>query len=125
MAGWGGSVIGPAYIAEVAPAAYRGRLGSFQQGAIVLGIALSQLVNYGILQIADGDQRGNIAGLEAWQWMLGVMVLPAILYGVLSLAIPESPRFWSPWAVRNAPEPCSPRSRNVRPPQRVEVQPFR
>lgn len=87
------SVIGPAYIAEVSPPAYRGRLASFQQAAIVLGIALSQLVNYGILQIADGDQRGRIAGLEAWQWMLGVMVVPAILYGLLSFAIPESPRF--------------------------------
>lgn len=87
------SVIGPAYIAEVSPPAYRGRLASFQQAAIVLGIALSQLVNYGILNIADGHQRGNIAGLEAWQWMLGVMVVPAILYGMLSFAIPESPRF--------------------------------
>ncbi|THA68150.1 MFS transporter [Streptomyces sp. A0958] len=87
------SVIGPAYIAEVSPPAYRGRLGSFQQAAIVVGIAISQLVNYGILQIADGDQRGKIAGLEAWQWMLGVMVVPAILYGLLSFAIPESPRF--------------------------------
>ncbi|MGW0119872.1 sugar porter family MFS transporter [Streptomyces sp. NPDC003327] len=87
------SVIGPAYIAEVAPAAYRGRLGSFQQAAIVIGIAISQLVNYGILQIADGDQRGEIGGLEAWQWMLGVMVVPALLYGLLSFAIPESPRF--------------------------------
>ncbi|MFD6529187.1 sugar porter family MFS transporter [Streptomyces sp. NPDC060184] len=87
------SVIGPAYIAEVSPPAYRGRLGSFQQAAIVIGIAISQLVNYGILQIADGDQRGKIGGLEAWQWMLGVMVLPAILYGLLSFAIPESPRY--------------------------------
>ncbi|MET7370047.1 sugar porter family MFS transporter [Streptomyces sp. NPDC005566] len=87
------SVIGPAYIAEVSPPAYRGRLGSFQQAAIVIGIAISQLVNYGILQIADGDQRGDIAGFEAWQWMLGVMVVPAILYGLLSFAIPESPRF--------------------------------
>ncbi|MEV6261773.1 sugar porter family MFS transporter [Streptomyces sp. NPDC051784] len=87
------SVIGPAYIAEVSPPAYRGRLGSFQQAAIVVGIAISQLVNYGILQIADGDQRGEIAGFEAWQWMLGVMVVPAILYGLLSFAIPESPRF--------------------------------
>ncbi|WP_405611749.1 sugar porter family MFS transporter [Streptomyces sp. NBC_01511] len=87
------SVIGPAYIAEVSPPAYRGRLASFQQAAIVLGIALSQLVNFGILNIADGDQRGKIAGLEAWQWMLGVMVVPAVLYGLLSLAIPESPRF--------------------------------
>ncbi|RFU83814.1 MFS transporter [Streptomyces triticagri] len=87
------SVIGPAYIAEVSPPAYRGRLASFQQAAIVIGIAVSQLVNWGILNAAGGDQRGNILGLEAWQLMLGVMVLPAILYGLLSFAIPESPRF--------------------------------
>ncbi|MET7935705.1 sugar porter family MFS transporter [Streptomyces sp. NPDC005322] len=87
------SVIGPAYIAEVAPPAYRGRLASFQQAAIVFGIAVSQLVNWAILNLADGDQRGKIAGLEAWQWMLGVMVIPAVLYGLLSFAIPESPRF--------------------------------
>lgn len=87
------SVIGPAYIAEVSPSAYRGRLGSFQQAAIVIGIAVSQLVNWGILNLADGNQRGTLAGLEAWQWMLGVMVVPAVLYGLLSFAIPESPRY--------------------------------
>ncbi|MCF4140533.1 sugar porter family MFS transporter [Streptomyces sp. Tue 6430] len=87
------SVIGPAYIAEVAPPAYRGRLGSFQQAAIVVGIAVSQLVNWGLLNAAGGDQRGEIMGLEAWQVMLGVMVVPAVLYGLLSFAIPESPRF--------------------------------
>ncbi|MGB8942149.1 MAG: sugar porter family MFS transporter [Streptomyces sp.] len=87
------SVIGPAYIAEVAPPAYRGRLASFQQAAIVIGIAVSQLVNWGILNMADGDQRGKLMGLEAWQLMLGVMVIPALLYGLLSFAIPESPRF--------------------------------
>lgn len=87
------SVIGPAYIAEVSPPAYRGRLASFQQAAIVIGIAVSQLVNWGILNLADGDQRGEIGGLEAWQWMLGVMVVPAVLYGLMSFVIPESPRF--------------------------------
>lgn len=87
------SVIGPAYIAEVSPPAYRGRLGSFQQAAIVVGIAISQLVNWGILNLADGDQRGHVMGIEAWQLMLGVMVVPAVLYGLLSFAIPESPRF--------------------------------
>ncbi|WP_425824871.1 sugar porter family MFS transporter [Streptomyces fractus] len=87
------SVIGPAYIAEVAPPAYRGRLASFQQAAIVLGIATSQLVNWAIIEAADGQQRGQIAGLEAWQWMLAVMVVPAVVYGLLSFAIPESPRF--------------------------------
>ncbi|GED84505.1 sugar porter family MFS transporter [Streptomyces sp. 6-11-2] len=87
------SVIGPAYIAEVAPPAYRGRLGSFQQAAIVVGIAISQLVNWGLLNAAGGNQRGRLLGLEAWQVMLGVMVVPAVLYGLLSFAIPESPRF--------------------------------
>ncbi|WP_030195099.1 sugar porter family MFS transporter [Streptomyces sp. NRRL S-87] len=87
------SVIGPAYIAEVSPPAYRGRLASFQQAAIVTGIAISQLVNWGILNLADGEQRGTIGGLEAWQWMLGVMVVPAVIYGLLSFVIPESPRF--------------------------------
>ncbi|SCK36483.1 MFS transporter, sugar porter (SP) family [Streptomyces sp. WMMB 714] len=87
------SVIGPAYIAEVSPPAYRGRLASFQQGAIVLGIAVSQLVNYAVLTLADGDQRGRLAGLEAWQWMLGIMVIPSVAYFLLSFVIPESPRF--------------------------------
>ncbi|MEV6652858.1 sugar porter family MFS transporter [Streptomyces sp. NPDC051219] len=86
------SVIGPAYIAEVSPPAYRGRLGSFQQAAIVVGIAVSQLVNWGILNWAGGD-RNEVLGIEAWQVMLGVMVIPATLYGLLSFAIPESPRF--------------------------------
>jgi SP family sugar:H+ symporter-like MFS transporter len=75
------SVIGPAYIAEVS------------QAAIVIGIAISQLVNWGILNAAGGDQRGKLMGVEAWQVMLGVMVIPAVLYGLLSFAIPESPRF--------------------------------
>ncbi|MFF4221332.1 sugar porter family MFS transporter [Streptomyces sp. L500] len=87
------SVIGPAYIAEVSPPAYRGRLGAFQQAAIVVGIAVSQLVNWGILNAANGEQRGKVLGIEAWQLMLGVMVVPAVLYGLLSFAIPESPRF--------------------------------
>ncbi|KOX16024.1 major facilitator transporter [Nocardiopsis sp. NRRL B-16309] len=86
------SVIAPAYIAEVAPAAYRGRLASFQQAAIVLGIAVSQLVNWGLLTLADGDQRGTLFGLESWQVMLGVEIVPAVVYGLLALRIPESPR---------------------------------
>lgn len=87
------SVIGPAYIAEVSPPLYRGRLASFQQAAIVLGIAVSQLVNWGLLNAAGGDQRGDLLGVEAWQVMLGVMVIPAAAYGLLSFMIPESPRY--------------------------------
>ncbi|MFE9969612.1 sugar porter family MFS transporter [Streptomyces hirsutus] len=87
------SVIGPTYIAEVAPTAYRGRLVSFQQAAVVLGIAVSQLVNWMVLTLADGDQRGSLLGLEAWQVMLGIAAVPAVVYGLLALRIPESPRY--------------------------------
>ncbi|MET7327913.1 sugar porter family MFS transporter [Nonomuraea sp. NPDC005650] len=87
------SVIGPAYIAEVAPPAYRGRLGSFQQLAIVLGIAVSQLVNYLIAEAAGGNVNNPLWGLQAWQWMLGACVVPAVLYLMFALIIPESPRY--------------------------------
>ncbi len=87
------SVIAPAYIAEVAPPAYRGRLGSLQQMAIVLGIFISQLVNYGLAQAAGGRSENHLWGLSAWQWMLLAEVVPAIVYGSLALTVPESPRF--------------------------------
>lgn len=87
------SVLGPAYIAEVAPPAYRGRLGSFQQLAIVLGIAASQLVNYVIATLAGGDVNNALGPLQAWQWMLGACVVPAAVYLLFALTIPESPRY--------------------------------
>ncbi|WP_408639164.1 sugar porter family MFS transporter [Nocardiopsis endophytica] len=87
------SVIAPTYIAEVSPAAYRGRLASLQQLAIVLGIAVSQLVNYALASLAGGSSLGQLGPLQAWQWMLGVEVFPAALYILLSLTIPESPRY--------------------------------
>ncbi|MEY9212166.1 sugar porter family MFS transporter [Thermobifida halotolerans] len=86
------SVIAPTYIAEVSPAAYRGRLSSLQQLAIVLGIATSQLVNYGLAAAAGGSALNPLGPLQAWQWMLGIETVPAALYFLLSLVIPESPR---------------------------------
>jgi SP family sugar:H+ symporter-like MFS transporter len=86
------SVIAPAYIAEIAPARIRGRLGSLQQLAIVLGIFLALLVDY-IVAAAAGGSGANLAlGLEAWRWMFLAMIVPALVYGGLSLTIPESPR---------------------------------
>jgi SP family sugar:H+ symporter-like MFS transporter len=87
------SVVSPTYIAEIAPPAYRGRLAAFQQLAIVLGIAISQLVNFAIAAMAGGNTRGHLFGIEAWQWMLGVAALPAMVYLVCALTIPESPRY--------------------------------
>ncbi|WP_066364349.1 sugar porter family MFS transporter [Herbidospora mongoliensis] len=87
------SVLGPAYIAEVAPPAYRGRLGSFQQLAIVLGIAVSQLVNFAINLWAGGEVNNDLGGLQAWQWMLGACLVPALIFLIFASVIPESPRF--------------------------------
>jgi len=87
------SVIGPTYIAEVAPTIYRGRLASFQQMGIVLGITASQLANYAIAQGAGGKSQNHLGSLHAWQWMLMAAAVPALAYLVLSFMIPESPRW--------------------------------
>jgi len=87
------------YIAEIAPAQLRGRLGSLQQLAIVLGIFTTAVTNYFILNAASaGKPETNanntwIFGLEAWQWMFLVMLVPAVIYGTLAMTIPESPRY--------------------------------
>ncbi len=93
------SVIAPMYIAEIAPAQLRGRLGSLQQLAIVLGILTTAITNYLILNAASAGKPETNAnntwlfGLEAWQWMFLVMLVPALVYGTLALTIPESPRY--------------------------------
>src|SRR3982751_5689072 len=87
------SVIAPAYIAEVAPARIRGRLGSLQQLAIVSGIFIALLIDFLFAKGAGGSREEFWFGLEAWRWMFLAMVVPAVLYGVLTLTIPESPRY--------------------------------
>ncbi|AOW91627.1 MFS transporter [Rhodococcus sp. WMMA185] len=87
------SVVAPAYIAEIAPARLRGRLGSLQQVAISTGILLAFLVDYVLAALADGSEQDLWFGLEAWRWMFLAMCVPALVYGPLSLTIPESPRY--------------------------------
>jgi MFS transporter, SP family, sugar:H+ symporter len=87
------SVIAPAYIAEVSPPRIRGRLGSLQQLAIVVGIFLSLLVDYLLAALAGGSKEPLWLGLEAWRWMFIAMIIPALLYGALAFTIPESPRY--------------------------------
>ncbi|WP_188827034.1 sugar porter family MFS transporter [Nocardia camponoti] len=87
------SVIAPAYIAETSPAQIRGRLGSLQQMAIVLGIFLSLLVDYVLAHLAGGAGEVLWFGLEAWRFMFFSMMVPAIVYGILASTIPESPRY--------------------------------
>ncbi len=87
------SVIAPAYIAEVAPAAFRGRLGSLQQMAIVLGIFASLLSDEVLAGAAGGADAELWLGLEAWRWMFLTAAIPALIYGGVALTLPESPRY--------------------------------
>lgn len=81
----GSSVLGPVYIAEVSPAARRGRLVGLFQINIVIGILLAYFSNYCIAQ----------AGLGAteWRWQLGIAAAPALLFLLLLFGIPRSPRW--------------------------------
>ncbi len=87
------SVIAPAYIAEVSPAQMRGRLGSLQQMAIVIGIFMALLTDYALAAAAGGASGKLWFGLEAWRWMFISEALPALIYGVFAGLIPESPRY--------------------------------
>jgi sugar porter (SP) family MFS transporter len=86
------SVIAPTYIAEVSPAHIRGRLGSMQQLAIVLGIFAALLSDAWLAGAAGGASNPLWFGLAAWRWMFLAATLPALVYGTLVLGVPESPR---------------------------------
>lgn len=83
------SMVCPIYIAELAPADRRGRLGSLFQLGIVLGIFLTLFVNAWIQ--GRGDEAWNAA--SGWRWMLGAEVAPAALLLALLFFVPESPRW--------------------------------
>jgi SP family arabinose:H+ symporter-like MFS transporter len=81
----GSSVLGPMYIAEIAPAKWRGRLVGFFQFNVVAGILLAYLSNY-LMGLAG-------FGTEEWRWKLGVSAVPAIIFFLLLFGIPRSPRW--------------------------------
>ncbi|MEH1864228.1 MAG: sugar porter family MFS transporter [Nostoc sp.] len=87
------SVIAPAYIAECSPTHLRGRLGSLQQLAIVVGIFIALLCDYFIAVSAGSAESPFLFGIPAWRWMFWTEIPPAILYGMSALMIPESPRY--------------------------------
>lgn len=87
------SVIAPAYIAECSPANLRGRLGSLQQLAIVIGIFIALLCDYFIAVSAGSAELPFLFGIAAWRWMFWTEIPPAVIYGISALMIPESPRY--------------------------------
>jgi len=81
----GSSVLGPVYIAELAPAKWRGRLVGLFQINIVIGILLAYASNYVVASL-------NLGAVQ-WRWQLGVAAAPAAMFLILLYAIPRSSRW--------------------------------
>lgn len=77
------SMLSPLYIAEVSPAAIRGRNVAINQLTIVIGILVTNLVNY---TLSDN-------GADAWRWMFGLGTIPSCCFFIGVLWLPESPRW--------------------------------
>jgi SP family arabinose:H+ symporter-like MFS transporter len=81
----GSSVLGPMYIAEIAPAKWRGRLVGLFQFNVVFGILAAYFSNYIVGMFGLG-------GAE-WRWKLGVAAVPAAVFLLMLFSIPRSPRW--------------------------------
>lgn len=81
----GSSVLGPMYIAEIAPAKWRGRLVGLFQFNVVFGILVAYFSNYVVGTFHLGEAE--------WRWKLGVAAIPAAAFLVMLFAIPRSPRW--------------------------------
>lgn len=83
------STLAPIYISEIAPPAFRGRLGMLQQLAIVVGILIAFISNY---FIANSDFT-FLTDNNHWRYMLGAAIIPSLIFLLLLLFVPESPRW--------------------------------
>jgi sugar porter (SP) family MFS transporter len=71
----------PVYISEVAPPEDRGRLVSYFQLSVTVGILVAYLVGLAF------------SGIDGWRWMLGLGAVPALALGIGMLEMPQSPRW--------------------------------
>ncbi len=83
------SMTAPMYIAELSPPAVRGRLVSYYQLAVVIGILIVFFVNYFIAE-SGSRQWVDEAG---WRWMFASESIPAAMFFTLLFFAPESPRW--------------------------------
>ncbi|WP_276090244.1 sugar porter family MFS transporter [Pedobacter sp. JY14-1] len=84
------SMLCPMYIAEISPASVRGRNVAINQLTVVIGILVTNLVNYFLADL----------GTDAWRWMFGLGAVPSVIFFVGVLWLPESPR----WLLKDGQE---------------------
>lgn len=92
------SILSPMYIAELTPAKVRGRFVSLYPLAIVLGMLLTQIVNWEIARPVPANASlieimTSWNGQEGWRWMFYACAFPSGLFFVLMWLVPESPRY--------------------------------
>ncbi|MEZ5076483.1 MAG: sugar porter family MFS transporter [Solirubrobacterales bacterium] len=75
------SAAAPVYISEVAPPDIRGRLVTFFQLAVTVGIFSAYLVGL------------CFEPIEGWRWMVGLGCVPALALALGMLRMPQSPRW--------------------------------
>jgi sugar porter (SP) family MFS transporter len=92
------SNLSPMYIAEVSPAAVRGRFVSINQLTVVIGILAAQVVNWWIArdvpaEASSAELLASWYGQTGWRWMFGAGTVPALAFFALMFLVPESPRW--------------------------------
>ncbi len=92
------SNVSPTYIAEISPAAWRGRLVSLNQLALVMGILLAQVVNWQIAQnvpphLTPEAFQASWNVQFGWRWMFTAVAVPSLIFLAGVPFIPESPRW--------------------------------
>lgn len=94
--GFGSLGLAPIYIAEISPAAIRGRMIAINQFNIVIGFSAAYFSNYALLNWANSASplaEQWLITSETWRWMLGIELIPAALFVLMLFTIPESPRW--------------------------------
>ena len=75
----------PLYIAELAPAGFRGRLVTMNVIFITLGQVVAYVVGWALGEFGEA--------VSAWRWMVGLGAAPAVVQAVVMAAMPETPRW--------------------------------
>lgn len=79
------SFVVPLYLAELSPAAFRGRVVTMNIFFVTWGQVVAYIVGWGFAEFGSRE--------TGWRWMVGLGAAPALLQLVLVAGMPETPRW--------------------------------